>query len=343
MRRTTLALATVGGMLVVCGGAVAGLSAASSGEIAPGVHVGGVQLGGLTPEEARSRLQREYVTNLQQPIVVERRGTQFALSAKEARITADIDATVAEAVKASETDNVLEAAWRSVSGNEVVRSLDVQAKPSREAVLRFVDRVRREIDREPVASKLEFDGDKPVITPSKTGMAVDRQALAKLVTEAAADPTRQPQLVPVKTKKPKETSTKIRDEHHTVIVVNRGEHKLFLYKGFKVNKTYGVAVGMAGLDTPAGTYTINDKQVNPAWHVPNSAWAGDLAGTVVPPGPSNPIKARWMGFFDGAGIHGTSDRGSIGSNASHGCVRMLEEDVIDLYDRVPVGTTIHVI
>ena len=68
-----------------------------------------------------------------------------------------------------------------------------------------------------------------------------------------------------------------------------------------------------------------------------------LAGTVVPPGPSNPIKARWMGFFDGAGIHGTSDRGSIGSNASHGCVRMLEEDVIDLYDRVPVGATINVV
>lgn len=343
MRRSTLAFATLGGVLVIFGGAVAGLSAASSGEIAPGVHVGGVQLGGLTPAEARSRLQREYVTNLQQPIVVERRGQQFALSAKEARITADIDATVNEAMKASETDNPLEAAWRSVAGNEVERSLDVHAAPSRAAVLRFVDRVRREVDRQPVAAKLEFDGDTPVITPSKTGMVVDRQALAKLVTEEASDPTRQPRLVPVKSKKPKLSAAKIRDEHHTVIVVNRNEHKLFLYKGFKVNKTYSVAVGMAGLDTPAGTYTINDKQVNPSWHVPNSAWAGDLAGTVVPPGPSNPIKARWMGFYDGAGIHGTSDRGSIGSNASHGCVRMLEEDVIDLYDRVPVGTTIHVI
>ncbi len=343
MRRTTLALATLGGVFVVLGGAVAGLSAASSGEIAPGVHVGGVQLGGLTPEEARGRLQREYLATLQQPIVVERRGKRYELSAKEARITADIDATVAEAVRVSATDNVLESAWRSVSGSEVQRSLDVHAKPSRAAVLRFVDRVRREVDREPVEAKLEFDGDTPVITPSKTGMAVDRQALAKLVTEEASDPTRQPRLVPVKTERPKLSANKIRDEHHTVIVVNRGEHKLFLYKGFKVNKTYSVAVGMAGLDTPAGTYTINDKQVNPAWHVPNSAWAGDLAGTVVPPGPTNPIKARWMGFFDGAGIHGTSDRGSIGSNASHGCVRMLEEDVIDLYDRVPVGTTIHVI
>lgn len=343
MRRTTVALTALTGAVVVLGGAVAGLSAASSGEIAHGVHVGGVQLGGLTPAKARERVEREYVATLQQPIVVERRGKQFELSAKEARIEADVDRVIAEAVAASKTDNPVERAWRSVAGSEIERDLAVEAKPSRAAVLRFVDRVRREVDREPVAAKLEFDGDTPVITPSKDGMEVDRQKLAALVTAAAGNPRRQPMLVPVRSAKPKTSSKQVREQHGTVIVVNRNEHKLFLYKGMKVSKTYSVAVGMAGLDTPAGTYTINDKQVNPAWHVPNSAWAGDLAGTVVPPGPSNPIKARWMGFFDGAGIHGTSDRGSIGSNASHGCVRMLEEDVIDLYDRVPVGTTIHVI
>jgi lipoprotein-anchoring transpeptidase ErfK/SrfK len=343
VRRSTLAIATLGGILVVCGGAVAGLSAASSGEIAHGVHVGGVQLGGLTPAQAHARLQREYVGNLQQPIVVERRGRQFELSAKEARITADLDATVSEAVNASKTDNVIEHAWRTVSGSQVERSLDVEARPSRTAVLRFVDRVRRELDRAPVAATLTFEGDTPVVTAAKTGMAVDRQKLAALVTDAANDAHRQSMLVPVKSAKPTTSAKDVRSDHGTVIVVNRNEHRLLLYKALKVSKTYSVAVGMAGLDTPAGTYTINDKQENPSWHVPNSDWAGDLAGTVVPPGPGNPIIARWMGFFDGAGIHGTSDRGSIGSNASHGCVRMLEEDVIDLYDRVPVGTTIHVI
>ena len=80
--------------------------------------------------------------------------------------------------------------------------------------------------------------------------------------------------------------------------------------------------------------------MNPSWHVPNSDWAGSLAGTVVPPGPSNPIKARWMGIYDGAGIHGTDATSSIGTAASHGCIRMTVPDVIDLYPRVPIGTPV---
>jgi lipoprotein-anchoring transpeptidase ErfK/SrfK len=76
--------------------------------------------------------------------------------------------------------------------------------------------------------------------------------------------------------------------------------------------------------------------------VPNSAWAGDLAGKSIPPGPDNPLKARWMGIFDGAGIHGTDETYSLGSAASHGCLRMAVPDVIELYDQVPVGTPIYI-
>jgi lipoprotein-anchoring transpeptidase ErfK/SrfK len=82
--------------------------------------------------------------------------------------------------------------------------------------------------------------------------------------------------------------------------------------------------------------------VNPSWHVPTSDWAGELAGTVVPPGPSNPIKARWMGIYDGAGIHGTDATGSIGTAASHGCIRMLIPDVVELFDQVPVGAPVYI-
>ena len=104
-----------------------------------------------------------------------------------------------------------------------------------------------------------------------------------------------------------------------------------------------MAIGAAGFDTPAGEYAIQNKAVDPAWNVPNSDWAGDLAGTVVPGGvPENPLKARWMGIFDGAGIHGTDDVASLGTAASHGCVRMSVPDVIELYDQVPVGTPIYI-
>ena len=83
--------------------------------------------------------------------------------------------------------------------------------------------------------------------------------------------------------------------------------------------------------------------MNPSWHVPNSAWAGDLAGKVIPPGPQDPIKARWLGIFNGAGIHGTVETGSIGHAVSHGCIRMLIPDVIQVYDWVPVGAPVYIV
>jgi lipoprotein-anchoring transpeptidase ErfK/SrfK len=99
---------------------------------------------------------------------------------------------------------------------------------------------------------------------------------------------------------------------------------------------------MQGLETPAGLYDVQDKQVNPSWHVPNSAWAGSLAGRTIPPGPQDPLKARWMGFNGGAGIHGTAVSGSLGSAASHGCIRMAIPDVIQLYSHVSVGDPVYI-
>ncbi|MGH3032917.1 MAG: L,D-transpeptidase, partial [Gaiellaceae bacterium] len=92
-----------------------------------------------------------------------------------------------------------------------------------------------------------------------------------------------------------------------------------------------------------GLYQIETKAANPAWYVPDKPWAGDLAGKVIAPDdPKNPIKARWMGFWEGAGIHGTADEASIGTAASHGCVRMTVRDVKDLYDRVPLHTPLYI-
>jgi lipoprotein-anchoring transpeptidase ErfK/SrfK len=128
-----------------------------------------------------------------------------------------------------------------------------------------------------------------------------------------------------------------------VLAVDRGNFRLSLFKKLKRVKVYPIAVGQAGLETPPGLYKIQNKAVNPAWSVPNSPWAGSLAGQVIPGGtPQNPLKARWLGVYDGVGVHGTDARGSIGTNASHGCIRMLIEDVIKLYDQVPVGTPIYI-
>ncbi len=107
-------------------------------------------------------------------------------------------------------------------------------------------------------------------------------------------------------------------------------------------RTYRIAVGKLGLETPAGLYHIQSKQIDPTWYVPSSAWAGDLAGKVVPPGPKNPLKARWMGFDGAAGIHGTDDVESLGTAASHGCIRMAIPDVKEVYGQVPQRAPVYI-
>ena len=96
--------------------------------------------------------------------------------------------------------------------------------------------------------------------------------------------------------------------------------------------------------TGLGTLATRLHRSNGRWHVPNSTWAGSLAGRLIPPGPDDPLVARWMGIDDqGDGIHGTNEPSSIGSAASHGCIRMLVPDVIQLYSLTPLGTPVYVL
>jgi lipoprotein-anchoring transpeptidase ErfK/SrfK len=142
---------------------------------------------------------------------------------------------------------------------------------------------------------------------------------------------------------PKVSTGQLAARYASAIVINRSRFRLTLYRHLKRVETYSIAVGRAGLETPAGLYHIQDKVIDPAWHVPKSAWAGKLAGKTIPAGdPQNPIKARWMGIFDGAGIHGTDAINSIGTAASHGCIRMRIPDVEKLYNEVSVGAPVYI-
>jgi lipoprotein-anchoring transpeptidase ErfK/SrfK len=143
---------------------------------------------------------------------------------------------------------------------------------------------------------------------------------------------------------PAVSTEELEKKYPAVLMINRGAFQLTLYKNLKPAKTYGIAVGQVGLETPAGLYHIQNKAVNPAWTMPNSDWVAPAdRGKVVPGGTAeNPLKARWLGIFDGAGIHGTDAESSIGSAASHGCVRMRIPDVIELYDQVPVGAPVYI-
>jgi lipoprotein-anchoring transpeptidase ErfK/SrfK len=114
-------------------------------------------------------------------------------------------------------------------------------------------------------------------------------------------------------------------------------------------RTYDIAIGQRGYRTPPGIYVINTKARCPDWWVPDSPWAWESGlepGTTVPGcTPENPIKSRWLGVTDpkdGVGIHGTDAEWSIGTRASHGCIRMRVPDVEELFELVPKGTLIEI-
>ncbi len=119
------------------------------------------------------------------------------------------------------------------------------------------------------------------------------------------------------------------------ILVSRSQNKLFLREGNDLIKTYSVATG-ANASTPLGNFTIENKLTNPTWY---------RAGAIVPPdSPDNILGTRWLGFsIPGYGIHGTTQPESIGTNASRGCIRMLNEDVEEIYTIVPVKTTVTIV
>ncbi len=314
--------------------------------IAKGVTVGGVDVGGLSKGAAYAKIQAAYLDPLDETITIKVAGRKFHLDPKGAQVTANVNAMVDEAVARSRSGDPFSRAVRDITGGSVDADLSPQVTYSENAVGRFVKRIATRVDRQAADATASLDVSGPQITPSKDGLSLQEAALRKKIETVLVDPSAK-RVVRGKTRhtKPKVTTGKIDDQFGTALVVDRADFKLKLYKNLKLTKTYDVAVGQQGLETPAGLYHIQDKQVDPVWNVPNSAWAGDLAGTSVPGGtPQNPLKARWMGIFDGAGIHGVdpSEYGSIGSAASHGCVRMRIPDVIDLYDRVPVGAPIFI-
>jgi len=119
------------------------------------------------------------------------------------------------------------------------------------------------------------------------------------------------------------------------IVVSIADRKLALVEDGRAVKTYPVAVGAAMTPSPSGSFTVVERVVHPTWYGPHK---------IVPPGKSNPLGPRWIGLSRrGYGIHGTSNPRSIGHAASHGCIRMRNTDVEELFGLVAVGDAVELV
>jgi lipoprotein-anchoring transpeptidase ErfK/SrfK len=332
-------------VLLLAGGAVALYAYDSNRDdlIAKGVTVAGIDVGGMRRAEATRLLQTRLADRLNRPVAVVADGHRFHLSAERASVTTDVGGMVGEAVKASRQGNIFERSWRGLTGGHVDKAVALKLSYDDRAVRSLARHIARRIDRPAKDASVTPSGSGLQAVKSEVGLALQGSDLRDRVRHALSTPGASRRIVAhTRIVEPSVTTSQLADKYPWYIVVNRPAFTLTVYDRLKPRKAYPVAVGRAGLETPAGLYHIQDKQVNPSWHVPNSAWAGDLAGKVIPPGPQDPIKARWMGIYNGAGIHGTDETSSIGTAASHGCIRMNIPDVIALYPLVPLHTPIYV-
>ena len=119
------------------------------------------------------------------------------------------------------------------------------------------------------------------------------------------------------------------------LIVSLADHKLAFIEDGQVVKVFPVAVGKSSTPSPTGSFQIISRTVKPTWY---------HAGKVVPPGPANPVGTRWIGLsHKGYGIHGTNAPRSIGKSASHGCIRMRNQDVEKLFELVQVGDPVELV
>jgi lipoprotein-anchoring transpeptidase ErfK/SrfK len=322
VRRLPLALALL---------ALASLAAAPAAwaqeppRIRAGVSAGGVDLSGLTVPEAQGRLDLILWPKLNKDIVLGTGAQPWFLSTTTARLRL----------------NSLATARRALAARRGVRTVQPRITHSRVAVKAFVARVAKRIFRPARDASARVTLRRIIRHRGRRGKALN-VARARARIDAALDDPRAPRILHERTVvRPAFDSAAMRRRYATVVTIDRAHFRLRLFKRFRVVKRYGVAVGQPAYPTPTGLFAITSKQVNPVWSVPNSPWAGELAGTTVDGGSAaNPLKARWMGIVNGVGIHGTGEDWSIGHRASHGCIRMHVGDVVALFPRVPIGTPV---
>jgi lipoprotein-anchoring transpeptidase ErfK/SrfK len=297
--------------------------------IAPGTRVGGVDVGGLTVADAATALRDTFSAAYSLPVHVTVAKRRFTVYPGQVGFRFDQLATARQALAAGRAGRAvrvpLVTAVDATRLAQRVAAIDAATTiPARSATIRIGLRRMR-------------------IHPSKPGRSLVAPVLARRLSRTLESASRARAIGAHRSVvHPAVRTRDLRSGRYgTIVTVDQRHFRLRLFKRGRFVKSYGVAVGQPAYPTPNGLFSITNKAVNPTWNVPDSPWAGALRNETVPGGSAqNPLKARWMGIVNGVGIHGTAESGSIGSRASHGCVRMRVPDVIDLYPRVPIGTPV---
>jgi lipoprotein-anchoring transpeptidase ErfK/SrfK len=331
-------LAVVIALLLGAGTAFAayGYDRSSRTRILPGVRVEGIAVGGMTRDQAIRAVTARADTSLAGDLVVTAAGYSWHVTPAALGTRADVDGAVDQAFAAADRLSLLSRVYHRVAGDPLHVDIRVGYAHDRDKVQAFVQQAYDEVTEPAVDAGIDLVDGELVMRKPKPGEELKAEAATARILRAL-DAQLSSVQVPVKAVQPKVTAATL----GKTIVVDLSENELYLYDGFKVEKQYPVATAAPGYTTPVGSWDVVNKVENPGWYNPAPDGWGAGEPLYIPPGPGNPLGTRALYLSaPGIRIHGTYASYSIGSYASHGCIRMYISDSEELYSLVPVGTKV---
>jgi lipoprotein-anchoring transpeptidase ErfK/SrfK len=315
----------------------------SRGFVPSGVTVVGTDLSGMTETQARAALEAAVAAPLLRPLSVQAAQQTFVFDPKGI-VTVDVDGMLAEAYAPRRTAPLLARAQHDLAGTPLPADIKPKYTVDQTAIANWLAGVQSQVDTAPVNAERVIKKYKLIIKPSVVGLKTDvagaQQVIVQALTGDAAlsNSASRTASIPVTATKPKITESSFKK----TLVVSLSQRKVRLYKGAKLEKTYSIAIGTPSYPTPQGDFEIINKRFMPTWTNPGSAWAASMPAYIAP-GYSNPLGTRALDLSaSGIRFHGSSNDGSIGTAASHGCMRMHMSDVEEFYPLVPIGTPVFI-
>jgi lipoprotein-anchoring transpeptidase ErfK/SrfK len=331
--------------LLVAGGAAFGAyryERAREAMILPGVTIAGVDVGGMTRREATRAVEGAVDDELSRPLTVEAAGETVEISPADLGRRASVGAAVAEALALNETLSTFDRFWHRVNDEPVDVEIGVDYRTAGRAIDELAAQLAERVFEPWTNASIGLTKDHDAITfrRSEPGRKLTTDDAAAAIREAIVAGDDHVKLRTIRLAPKVPTS-----ELGRTIVVHVDRNELELYEGFEVVETWDVATAKPGWVTPTGVWNIWDKRVNPTWYNPAlDSWGASLPA-VVPGGPTAPMGTRAI-YIDAPGlirIHGTPAPESIGRFASHGCIRMRNDEVERLFEMIDVGEQVVIV
>jgi lipoprotein-anchoring transpeptidase ErfK/SrfK len=343
LSRRAIVLVVVLGLVVVglAGTAFGALryDRAHSGLILPGTTINGVQVGNMDRDQAARAVSEVIDRSLYQEMTLAAGDQIWTKTLADLGLSADVPAAVDRALQLSQANGLVSRLYHRITGKPVSVALTVGYTLSMDSIQNFVHQAAGLVAVPARNASFSLVSGKLVKTHSRTGVGLSVTPSVDQIRNAVVGRAMALAL-PTAPVQPKLTEAKL----GKTIVVNVSNNMLYLYDGLTIIRRYPVATAKAGFVTPDGAWAVVQKVENPSWHnpAPNGWGAGEPL--VIPPGPGNPLGTRALYLSaPGIRIHGTPSDSSIGTYASHGCIRMHIPDSEALYPLVPVETPVFII